>query len=201
MVSLLPLSIILLLLTACGSTPESHFYILTPIEQAGVHLTWTADTQKHIGIGPVRLPEYLDRPQIVTRTASSEVLLSDIHRWAEPLQENFTRVLAENLSHLLGTDQVSIEPSASRFLVDYRITVDVTQFDAGTGSNVILIAYWNIYGQDGSSLTGMNKSQISLTAGQPSDPAATVTALSTALAGLSREIAAALTNLPASGPE
>src|SRR5262249_45023810 len=48
-----------------------------------------------IGVGPVIMPSYLDRTQIVTRTAADQLDLANFHRWAEPLQEGIVRVLAE----------------------------------------------------------------------------------------------------------
>ncbi len=197
MYKFLLLLIITTLLAGCGNTPVAHFYMLTALGDTGTDSILASDEQKRIGIGPVRLPKYLDRPHIVTRSTDAEIHLSDTYRWAEPLQDNFTRVLAENLSRLLGTDQISIEPSANRSLVDYRITVDVSQFDAGTDGDVILIAYWSIYDRDSRNLAGTNKSEIILTAGQSASHAEIVRVLSAALGRLSREISVSISKLPA----
>ena len=186
-----------ILLAGCGTTPVTHFYMLTALEQTGTGSMLPASEQRHIGIGPVRLPKYLDRPHIVTRTADAEIYLSETHRWAEPLQDNFTRVLAENLSRLLGTDQVSIEPSANRALVDYRISVDVAQFDSGSNGEVILIANWSILDRDGGRLAATRRSEIRLAVRQTAGYAEIVSVLSYAVSGLSREISESISNLPA----
>ena len=78
-----------------------------------------------IGVGPVQMPEYLNRPQIVSRKSTIELFLDEFNKWAEPLEDNFTRVLAENLANILRTDPVVIFPSRGSIPVDYIVTLDV----------------------------------------------------------------------------
>ena len=182
-------------LSGCGSTPASRFYLLIPDEQPAA--TPVLAGQPHIGVGPIDLPKYLDRPQIVTRSDSAEIRLTETERWAEPLQENFTRVLAENLSRRLGTGRVSIEPSHNRGNIDYRVIADVLQFDANDAGEIMLLVYWNILDRNGASLTGMQKSEIRMPIAQPADTSRTVSRLSAAVAELGRTIAARLSELPA----
>ena len=96
-----------LVLTGCSSTSPSRFFVLTSQDRlvAG-HL----QSDVSIGVGPIVLPHYLDRPQIVTRTGQNELRLAEFDRWAEPLTENVSRVLTEDLCKLLETEQVSIVP-------------------------------------------------------------------------------------------
>jgi uncharacterized protein len=183
-----------LFLTGCGSTPVSRFYMLTPVEQVASAQVLTG--QPHIGVGPVSFPKYLDRPQIVTRSANAEIYLAETERWAEPLQENFTRVLAENLSRQLGTGHISIEPSRHRGEIDFRVTAEVLQFDADEDGVVVLLAYWSVQDRGGNNLTGMRKSEVRLPATRSADgQALTVSQLSAAVARLGSEIAASLEEL------
>ena len=73
----------------------SRFFMVTPLPQSEQS---RPDTDKvnsvFLGIGPIRFPAYLDREQIVTRTAQNRLDISENDRWAEPLEENFTRVLS-----------------------------------------------------------------------------------------------------------
>ncbi len=188
-----------LLLAGCGTTPASRYYMLTTMDT-------TASTQaladdQHIGVGPITFPKYLDRPQIITRTNSAEIYMAETERWAEPLQENFTRVLTENLSRQLATERISIEPSRSRGEVDLRVIADVLQFDADGSGEVILLAYWNVQGRDNTSLTGMQKSEIRLPVTDQRDWAGVVRQLSTAVAGLASEIAEVLSRVSAQTDE
>src|ERR1700736_4827820 len=86
----------------------SQFYVLTPMDSSlrGVPITYSSGaggrTEIAIGLGPVKFPAYLARPEIVTRSSPNKIDLSDIDRWAEPLDKNFVTVLAQNLTTLLG---------------------------------------------------------------------------------------------------
>ena len=182
-----------LVLAGCGTTPVSRYYMLTPQDSATVTRTLVGDP--HIGVGPISFPKYLDRPQIITRTNSAEIYMAETERWAEPLEENFTRVLAENLSRLLGTAHISIEPSRSRGEIDYRVTADVIQFDADVSGYVILIAYWNVQDHDNNSLTGMHKSEIRLPVPDRDDRSVVVNQLSLAVGGLASEMAEVLSRV------
>ena len=91
------LSVVLsaILLPGCGSTRPTEFYLLTPLPAAV-----EAEKDLTIGVGPLTLVDYLDRPQIVTREKANKVLLNEFHQWAEPLKDNLLRILAMNLSAL-----------------------------------------------------------------------------------------------------
>lgn len=101
-----------------------------------------------IGIGPIKLPEYLDRPNIVTRAGGNELTISEFDRWAGSLKEDFTRVLAENISMLIGTDKIVIYPWRRSTLIDYQVEIDVIRFEGKLGEDAILKVRWAIFGDD-----------------------------------------------------
>jgi len=153
---------IMLLLNGCGTTPPSKFYTLEAMSGSEETQTTTEKRSNlHIGIGPVQFAEYLQRSQIVTRTNSAEVSLAETHRWAEPLNNNFSRILAENLSILIGTDKISLHPSRNWSDIDYQVVINVWQFDASKQGEVTLVANWSIRGKGGSELLTMKKSTFS----------------------------------------
>ena len=90
-----------------------------------------------LGIGPVALPDYLDRPEIVTRSSGNELSLADFDQWAGRLEDNFTRVLAENLSSILETDRVSLYPWKSSTPVDFQVTVEVSRFERAANGAIL----------------------------------------------------------------
>ena len=139
--------VLALAVTACGGvTQPSRFYLLaTPPELERERSTDTAGRDLSVGVGPVVLPPYLDRPQIVTQASRHELDLAEFDQWAEPLEDNFTRVLAENLSVLLATDRIVVFPWRRSVLVDYQIAVNVIRFDAVHGESM-LVARWNVFG-------------------------------------------------------
>jgi len=185
------LSVVLLVLSGCTKTPPTRFYVLpalTGTETAALSSVIKPDLT--IGVGPVTLPPYLDRPQIVTRASRAKLELGEFDQWAAPLQDTFTRVLAENLSLLLGTDRALLHPWPRTTDVDYQVTVDVIRFDGGVGGEVVQAARWSLIGADGKELT-MRKTRFQAPA-NPRDYEATVTAMSRILEDLSRDIAATL---------
>jgi uncharacterized protein len=185
------LSVALLVLSGCAKTPPTRFYVLPALTGAETAaLSSGVKPELTIGVGPVTLPPYLDRPQIVTRASRAKLELGEFDQWAAPLQDTFARVLAENLSLLLGTDRVLLHPWPRTTDVNYQVTVDVIRFDGGVGGEVVLAVRWSLIGADGKELT-MRKTRFQAPA-NPQDYEATVTAMSRILEDLSRDIAATL---------
>ncbi|MGH8734575.1 MAG: PqiC family protein, partial [Burkholderiales bacterium] len=98
-------------LASCGSPPKDRFYTLSA---AGVAANVTAaEARDPIVVGPVTLPEVVDRPQLVVRIGANEVAILEQHRWAEPLKSEIPRLIARTLSQLLGTSRVSAYPEST----------------------------------------------------------------------------------------
>ena len=89
-----------------------------------------------LGIGPIQFPAYLDREQIVTRTAQNRLDISENDRWAEPLEENFTRVLSQNLGILLGGARIIRYPWRTSQSLGCQIEIEVLRFEPNTGQKV-----------------------------------------------------------------
>jgi uncharacterized lipoprotein YmbA len=128
-----------------GASTPPRFYLLTP--QAPVH-DGVGDPDLGLGVGPIRMPVYLDRPQIVTRGADSQLVLAEFDRWAEPLEESVGRVLAADLARRLGTDRVQRHPWRASRAVELAVEVDVVRFDGRRGEAVVLEAHWRLRSED-----------------------------------------------------
>ena len=183
-----------LLVGGCASQP-SRFYLLSALPSTETASPATSGQQRPtIGVGPVTLPRYVDRPQIVTRTSPYEIKVAEFDRWAEGLDANFARVLAENLSALLPTARVVTSPWQRATLIDYQVTVDVTQFLSQAGGDSLLIADWTLFKGEGQEVLASGTSRFSASpVGQ--DYAAIVAAMSQTVASLSREIATTIRGL------
>jgi len=180
----------------CGTSQPSHFYLLRSLPPASVSgLSGTKPASLSFGLGPVTLPKYLDRPQIVTKASAHEVELAEFHKWAEPLSENVSNVLAENLSALLLTDRIAQYPWPGSTPVDYQIIVDVLQFDGARGGESVLVAWWSLLADDEKTIVTTKKTSFTQ---HPTSQEyeALVEAMSQNLTGLSREIEAAIKALP-----
>ena len=181
-----------MLLGGCARSPTTRFYVLTPAHRPGeVTLEHPVGKQFVLGIGPIKFPEYLDRPQITGRTSGNRLTLAEFDRWAEPLESGFSRVLAENLSAFLSTDRVLLFPWKSTDRIDYRITVDVVRFDGGPGEQISLVTRWAVFGPDGNELIPFRGSRVVVPMNGAGYESLTG-AMSEAIGDFSLEIASAL---------
>ncbi len=189
----------LLLLTGCAASQPSKFYLLTPLpNSAGTGAIPDGKSRHTVGVGLVELAPYLDRPQIVTRTKKNELLLDEFHRWAEPLKDNFARVLTDNLSILLSGDQMAVYPWTPSVPTDFHVTVEVARFDTGPEGTTSLAARWRILAAGKETVLASKRASFSEPV-NPLDYGAIVSAMSHALADLSREIALAIGALARKG--
>ncbi len=183
--------IFLMVLVACSTSKPAKFYTLNSLAQSTTENTPPSGRTVTVGIGPVTIPDYLDRPQIVTRTSQNELNISEFNRWAGSLDTNVTRVLVENLSALLSPESISVTQWERAGTVDYRIAVDVIRLDAMPDGTVLLKAQWAIQAKPGTlALTARESSFSERIDGESYN--ARVAAMSRALADLSQEIADAM---------
>ncbi len=180
---------VVLLIAACSGTPPTQFYTLSNM-QLPPRDAITANTT--VGVGPVVLPDYLDRPQIVTRASGNRMMLADFSSWVEPIKGMFTRVLVQNLSSLLATENVVTLPQRRPTRLDYQVEVDVIRFDADLKGRAVLDANWKVYGKDGDRLLEEGRSTIVEPAAEPDSYEAVVAAMSSALGQMSAAIASAI---------
>jgi uncharacterized lipoprotein YmbA len=197
--SLLVLFIVFLLAGCLSSAPPVEFYTLNSLS-AMTQKADPADADQNIaiGIGPVEIPEILDRPQIVTRTGPNKLKMDEFHRWAGPLKAGFAQVLAENISLLLATNQVAVYPWEVDFKPHYRIALDIRYFEGQWGENVVLDVVWRVSDRESQKIQTVKTSVIKepLSA---ADYEALVAAKSQAIAQLSREIAQEIRKLQSGG--
>ena len=180
-----------LALAACADGQPTRFYTLSPLVASSRGAPPTTMPDLTVGVGPVTLPTYLDRPQLVTRAGGNRMVLADFDSWVEPLQGMFARVLGENLALLLGTDDVLMLPQRRDFALDRQVEVDVTRFDVDASGNAVLDARWWVFGRNGEKLLRSGRSTISEPA-EVGDYTAAAAALSRALGAMSQEIAQAV---------
>jgi uncharacterized lipoprotein YmbA len=189
----LALGLLVITLFGCSHTPATRYYDLGPLPERGV--PERSEGCASIGIGPVKIPEYLDRTGIVTRITSNELTVAEFNKWAEPLEESFPRTLAENLSPLLCTKTILIFPWRGSIPLDYRVYVDVIRMDGKLAESAVLDVSWTIMG--GSEKKGVLVMERSSYKEPPKGPdhGEYVAAQSRNVAALSRDIAEAIKTL------
>lgn len=138
------LTLSLLALAACtGKTPPSQFYLLEPVSLAEPAKTNVVVGKSLIALVPVRIPDYLDRPQLVTAIGHNTYFLDELHRWAESLDHNMTRVMQQNLANLIPADVVPTIHDRAR-QAQLRLSVSVLEFYVDSHQQARLVAQWQV---------------------------------------------------------
>ena len=183
-----------LLLASCGSLsakPDpSRFFTLSALSQGGesAGALPSASPGISLGVGPITLPGYLDRQEIVTRVAPSQINLSENDRWAEPLEENFSRVLSQNVSAILRAERINAYPWPIDKKPVYQVEVEVLRFEANTAQEAQLSARWTVRHSGKKDSIRYRETRLSRPAKARSTEAE-VMALSEVLDDFSREVA------------
>lgn len=182
-------------LAGCSGT-QARLYMLIPLT-TGTTTTRRPDSRS-VGVQPVVMPEYLDRSEIVAYAGPHELSANRDDRWAERLPTNVTRVLAENLSILLGTDHVYVLPSREPERPDYEVAVEFDRFERSASGESVLDAHWLV--RDAASQKVVVRNRTRLATRIPNDSyGALVASMNENLSNLSHDIAAVIANLPRKG--
>ncbi len=170
-----------------GPPPEqTRYYIL---EAEGSSPDPTRLAVPVLGVGPVRLPVYLDRPEIVTRAGPARLEVASVDRWAAPLDVLLTSVLAEDLRAAVPAREVFGWPWPAGASPEWSVSVDVLRFDREPNGTAVLEARWIV--RRGGTLANQGVTNARERGASP-EIAATVVALSRAVGALARDIAAAV---------
>lgn len=181
------MAVALAALCSCASSPKSEFYTLSPqAPQASA----PAATPITVLIGVVTVPELVDRPQIVVRSSDNKVEIDEFARWADPLKTQIPSVVRADLAQLLDSSFVSTRPMGGDPASAYRVQLDVQRFDATLGDATMVDVLWSVNPPGKMPLRSGRSTVRTPCAGAGYD--AVVAAYSTALATVSRDIAAAI---------
>ena len=166
------------------ASPTTRHYVLTPV--IGTPSIGDPGTAASfvLGVGPVQLPAYLDRPQMVVRQAAGSIEISEFDQWGESLRDGTTRVVAINLARLLPECRVVAFPWRSGEQIRYQVVLDIEQMDGSAGGSVALDVRWRVLDRSGKEVAA-RVSRVS----QPASNGTAADAISRALAALTQDIA------------
>jgi len=191
-------------LASCAVSDPTQFYALsreTPPRSSTASASIAMSSMDAtgiggIGVGPVIMPGYLDRSQIVIRTGADKVEISTFYRWAEPLEDGIARVLAEEIAASVPTERIVMFPwrGVVARTIQYQVVVAVLHFDGRPGSDVTLDARWRILAGDGRELAFRRSTVIQGVERSGYEPI--VAAMCRALSTLGQEIATEIRLLP-----
>lgn len=176
-------------LCACGSSPPVRYFSLEPIE---TEYRRDPPDAPLLGLGPLRMPDYLDRPQMVSRSAGAEMLVDDVNRWAEPLDHAVHRTLATNVDYLLDTVIAIAFPYTAAGGMDYRLIGRLDRFDVDEAGRAVLVVQWRVEDADGGVVIAPRRDRYEAGVARRGDPGASAAALNDTLAQFSRDIATAI---------
>ena len=174
-----------------GTSPPPRFFVLEATAEAAS----TAACPVHLGVGPVEVARYADRPQLVTRDGDGVLDLDDSAHWGERLDAMIARTLAEDLVRITGSPHVFVHPWPSAQL-EHRVFVRVLRFDTDPGGRAHLVAQWQLAADTAPDRATTFRTDVELAAAD-GGPTARVAALSELVEALAREIAGALPVNPA----
>lgn len=170
-------------------SPSPSFYVLSPIQNDQV-ISQKKNPARHttVGIGPIKLADYLDQSQIITRTSDNQLVKAEFNRWAGPFKDNFMNVLADDIGSLMSTDRIYLYPWRLSVLIDYQVVVDVVRCDGRLGEAAWLETRWSVFKGPDKKLLKTKRSSIRESV-EGADYYDLVAAQSRAVAKLSQEIA------------
>lgn len=186
--------IVAALCAGCGSPPKERFYTLAPAPGATPPATVNTQPRLGVAIGPVRVPDAVDRPQMVVREGPNQVEILEQQRWAGSLRSEIGRALVAGVSARLPDAQVSAADSQAARSAAYRVAIDVERFDAALNGSVSLQALWTVRRDNGARVAGGRYSASEPTGGGYETIAA---AYARTLADMSGVIADAIRAAPA----
>ena len=178
-----------LLFSGCGSSPTAKLYILNAIDRNNIVLP-ALTTDNHtvaVKVGPISISDTLDQPQIITRTGQNSLVADEFNRWSGDFQSDIQRIIGENISILLPTNQVMLSQEINLVPYDFQVIVNIRKFDGTLGGAITLNADWTVAGK-GKDKTVIAKKLVLQESTNGADYQDYVAAQSRLLENLSREI-------------
>jgi len=171
-----------------SNSPVPKFYTLRLIDNVGENKKFDIASKVIIGIGPVDIPEYQNRPQMVTQDKDGMLKFAQFQRWGEPLDSGLARLILENLTLMLPSAEFQVFPCNFAIPLDYQVIVSVIQLDSQLEKEVSLVTQWTIVDAKTKKMLLTKRSQIHQ-AINPHTYSGLAQALSRATTLLSNEIA------------
>jgi uncharacterized lipoprotein YmbA len=183
-------------------SPNANFFVLHAVAEPASPAPGVGGSL--VGVMPVVMPGYLDRPQIITEMDAEQVRVNEYARWAEPLPLAVTRTIAENLALRLPEDRVVLHPWPGSSAVFCRVSVQLLEFGVHKDGSVRLEGEFSLLPEASESPLArqfVHLRQGPLTKGPEGvAPSTAVGAMNELLANLSREVAKAVRALPPPPP-
>jgi len=177
-----------------SNSPAPRFYMLKAMDKQQISAKFDIAPGVIVVVGPVNIPDYQDRPQIVTMDKEGMLKFAQFDRWGESLDSALTRLITDDLTVMLPAANLQMSPCNFAIPVTYQVIVDVIQLDNRLDKDVFLVCQWSIINVKNKQMLLTKRSEFH----QPVNPhnySGLTAALSASCASLSSEIAASLAEL------
>jgi uncharacterized protein len=195
---------IALALALCGCSvlspqkDQTRYFVLTPIadpSQSTSSEVANGSQMLTVGLGPISLPPYLERPEVITRLNNSEFSVSETDHWGESLDSNVARVLGQDLSGASPRINVIPFPWGKKTRIDYKVSLEFLRLEQTVEGKVKVVANWTIRrGADNNKVVRRGTTVFSAAAGN--NQISATAALSEGVADVADEIVQILEGLP-----
>jgi uncharacterized lipoprotein YmbA len=187
------IGVIALSLITTGCTSQNpQFFILNPAKFSNIQNHKAC--RKIIVITDVKIPKYLDKPQIITRVNANQLIEAEFYRWAEPLNDNILSAVKQNLSLQLKRDIILSFPLTGISRVSYYLAIKIKQFEVNAAGTSILNVAWSLTNKNSKSII-YKESTYSSHSNDPNNYANIVIAMNQNITELSQDIADQLSRL------
>ncbi|MDD5691330.1 MAG: PqiC family protein [Candidatus Omnitrophica bacterium] len=173
---------------SAGSSINPRFYMLKQLEDNEVVQKFNLPSGIITVIGPVAIPQYLDRPQMVTQEDKGMIDIAQFDRWGESLDAGIARLIIEDLNLMLPGGTFEVFPCNFAIPLNYQVIVGVIQLDCNLKKELSLVAQWSIIDANTRKMLLTKRSDL-VQAINPHNYPGLAKALSRAVSSLSAEIA------------
>lgn len=176
-------------MTGClgGRGKDQSFYLLT----ARAPATTATPINSSVGVGPVRVAPFLQRPHIVTHGGSGDLSIAENRRWGEPLEQGVQRVLLQNLTTLTGADTRNF-PWTQATIPHYAVRIDVIDLDRAADGNALLEVNWILEDITHNKMLTSRREHLTVAIAAGDNPAALANAYSELFTQLAQQVAQTL---------
>jgi len=181
---------------AMSNSPTPRFYALQAIDESYAGEKFNIPSSVIIGIGPVKVPEYQNRPQIVTQDTNNLITFAQFDRWGETLDLALPRLISANLSVILPGATLATSPWNLDIPVKYQVIMDVVRLESRLDKDLSFSVQWSIIDLENKKMVLTKKSEFSKPI-EPHNYSGLAKTLSMECASLSGEIARTLSSLMA----
>ncbi|MDD5561708.1 MAG: PqiC family protein [Candidatus Omnitrophica bacterium] len=183
--------LLIFVLSGCisaGNSPNPRFYMFKHLEDIQAAQKFSIPAGKITIIGPVSIPQYQDRPQIVTQDDKGMLDIAQFDRWGEPLDAGIARLIIEDLNLMLPEGTFEMFPCNFAIPLDYQVIVSILQLESNLKKDLLLVAQWSIIDTESRSMLFTKRSDL-IQPVEPHNYSGLADALSKAVASLSSQIA------------